>query len=156
MSRLDKVGFLFGVIFTILGIVLLVRINTGYFWAFLLLLLGLLFEFGVLAKGSGRLVPGGIFIVLGTTLLFCSIFGYDKMAYLWPAFILAPGFGLFQLYLVRKSRGLFRASMILIVLSVIFFSANIFRVGWARVLFGVLLVVLGIFVLVKSVGRKVE
>lgn len=156
MSKLDRVALLFGIILTLLGIVLLVNVAADYFWPLFLLLLGSLFEFGVLGKGAGRFVPAGILIVVGTVLLVCSIFGYDKMAYLWPSFIFAPGFGLLQAYFVNKSRNVLKASMVLITLSVIFFVAAFFRIGWARTTFGILLIVLGVIVLIKGVRRKSE
>jgi asparagine N-glycosylation enzyme membrane subunit Stt3 len=121
-----------------------------------LILLGLLFEFGVLGRGANRFVPAGILLVIGTVLLACNIFGYDKMNYLWPAFVFAPGFGLFQAYLVKKSKGLLTASMVLIVLSAIFFTAAFFHVSWPRVLFGIVLIIFGVVILLKSLRRKVE
>ncbi|WP_052463575.1 hypothetical protein [Thermotoga caldifontis] len=156
MSKLDRVALLFGIILTLIGIVLLMNVAAAHFWPLFLLSLGFLFEFGVLGKGAGQLVPAGILIVIGTVLLVCSIFGYDKMAYLWPSFILAPGFGLLQVYFVNKSRNALKASMVLITLSVIFFVAAFFRIGWARVTFGFLLIVLGVAILIRSTGRKSE
>ncbi|WP_448535070.1 hypothetical protein [Pseudothermotoga sp.] len=156
MANTKRVGLLFGIVLTSLGIVLLTRLSANYFWSIFLILLGLLFEFGVIGRGAGRFVPAGILLVIGSVLLVCNIFGYDKMSYLWPAFVFAPGFGLFQAYLVRKSKGLLRSSMILIILSVIFFITAFFRIGWARVLFGIVLVALGIVILIKSLRGRVE
>ncbi|WP_448523996.1 hypothetical protein [Pseudothermotoga sp.] len=156
MANAKRVGLLFGIVLTILGIVLLTRLSANYFWSILLILLGLLFEFGVLGKGAGRFVPAGILLVIGSLLLACNIIGYDKMSYLWPAFVFAPGFGLFQAYLVKKTKGLLRSSMILIVLSAIFFFTTFFHVGWARMFFGIVLVVLGVVILIKSLRGRVE
>ncbi|KAF2958858.1 hypothetical protein AS159_04105 [Thermotoga sp. Ku-13t] len=156
MSKLDRVALLFGIILTLLGIILLVNAAAAYFWPLFLLSLGFLFEFGMLGKGAGRLVPAGILIVIGTVLLVCSIFGYDKMAYLWPSFIFAPGFGLLQVYFVNRSRNVLKVSMVLITLSGIFFVATFFRIGWARVTFGVLLIMIGVTILIKGVRRKSE
>jgi hypothetical protein len=39
---------------------------------------------------------------------------------------------------------------------VIFFVAAFFRIGWARVTFGFLLIVLGVAILIRSTGRKSE
>lgn len=156
MANTKRIGLLFGIVLTILGIVLLTRLSANYFWSIFLILLGLLFEFGVLGKGAGRFVPAGILLVIGSVLLVCNIFGYDKMSYLWPAFVFAPGFGLFQAYLVKKSKGLLTASIVLIVLSAILFMATFFHVSWARVLFGIVLIIFGVVILVKSLRRKVE
>ncbi|MCX7812847.1 MAG: hypothetical protein N2250_04240 [Pseudothermotoga sp.] len=156
MEKTHKVGIFFGVLFTALGVVLLARIDVNYFWIILLLLFGFLFEFGVLGKGAGRFIPAGIFIVIGVVLLLCSVFGYDKMSYLWPMFVFAPGFGLFQAYLASKKRNLLRAASILLIISAVFFVGIFFKIGWARVLFGFILVGLGISILVKSFGRKSE
>ncbi|MEN3009086.1 hypothetical protein [Pseudothermotoga sp.] len=156
MEKVHKVGIFFGVLFTVLGVVLLARIDVNYFWIILLLLFGFLFEFGVLGKGSGRFIPAGIFIVIGIVLLLCTVFGYDKMNYLWPMFVFAPGFGLLQAYLASKKKSLMRAASILLTISAIFFVGAFFKIGWARVLFGFILVGLGISILVKSFGRKSE
>ncbi|AJC73252.1 hypothetical protein AJ81_02445 [Pseudothermotoga hypogea DSM 11164 = NBRC 106472] len=156
MANAKRVGLLFGIVFTILGVVLLTKLSANYFWSIFLILLGLLFEFGVLGRGAGSFVPAGILLVIGSVLLVCNIFGYDKMNYLWPAFVLAPGFGLFQAYLVKKSKGLLTASIVLIVLSAILFMATFFHVSWARVLFGIVLIIFGVVILVKSLRRKVE
>ncbi len=156
MANAKRVGLLFGIFLTILGIVLLTRLSANYFWSILLILLGLLFEFGVLGRGAGRFVPAGILLVIGSVLLVCNIFGYDKMNYLWPAFVFAPGFGLFQAYLVKKSKRLLTASIVLIVLSVIFFTAAFFHVSWARMLFGIVLVVLGVVIFIKSLRSRAE
>ncbi len=156
MANAKRVGLLFGIFLTILGIVLLTRLSANYFWSILLILLGLLFEFGVLGRGAGRFVPAGILLVIGVVLLVCNIFGYDKMNYLWPAFVFAPGFGLFQAYLVKKSKRLLTASIVLIVLSVIFFTAAFFHVSWARMLFGIVLVVLGVVIFIKSLRSRAE
>ncbi|HCO98039.1 MAG: Uncharacterized protein XD58_0027 [Thermotoga sp. 50_1627] len=156
MVKAKRIGLLFGIVLTILGIVLLTRLSAGYFWSILLILFGLLFESGVLGRGAGRFVPGGILLVTGVVLLVCNIFGYDKMSYLWPAFVFAPGFGLFQAYLVKKSKGLLRSSMVLIVLSAIFFIAAIFRIAWGRVLFGAVLIALGAVILIKSLRGRAE
>ncbi|WP_448517271.1 hypothetical protein [Pseudothermotoga sp.] len=156
MANAKRVGLLFGIFLTILGIVLLTRLSANYFWSIFLILLGLLFEFGVLGRGAGRFVPAGILLVIGVVLLVCNIFGYDKMNYLWPAFVFAPGFGLFQAYLVKKSKRLLTASIVLIVLSVIFFTAAFFHVSWARMLFGIVLVVLGVVIFIKSLRSRAE
>lgn len=139
-----------------LGIILLARIDFTYFWVISLLFLGFLFEFGVLGRGAGRFVPAGIFIVTGTVFLVCTIFGYDKMSYLWPAFIFAPGFGLLQAYLASKKKGLLKAASVLLILSVAFFVGVVFKISWARILFGLVLIGLGIVVLFRSLGRKAE
>lgn len=156
MVKIHRVGIFFGVLFTILGIILLTRIDFTYFWIILLLFLGFLFELGVLGKGAGRFVPAGIFIVIGTIFLVCTIFGYDKMSYLWPAFIFAPGFGLFQAYLASKKKGLLIAASILLLLSATFFVGVLFKISWARVLFGLILIGLGVVVLLRSLRGKAE
>lgn len=154
--KIHRVGIFFGVLFTMLGIILLTRIDFTYFWVISLLFLGFLFEFGVLGRGAGRFVPAGIFIVIGAVFLVCTIFGYDKMGYLWPAFIFAPGFGLFQAYLVSKKKGLLKAASVLLILSATFFVGVLFKIGWAQVLFGLILIGLGVAVLFRSLGRKAE
>lgn len=156
MMKVQKVGIFFGVLFAVLGIVLLARIDFIYFWIISLLFLGFLFEFGVLGRGTGRFVPGGILIVIGIIFLVCTILGYDKMSYLWPAFIFAPGFGLFQAYLASKKKGLLKAASILLILSAVFFVGTVFKISWARTLFGLVLIGLGILVLFRSLRRKTE
>ncbi|MBC7122033.1 MAG: hypothetical protein H5T94_02130 [Pseudothermotoga sp.] len=57
---------------------------------------------------------------------------------------------------MKKSKGLLTASIVLIVLSAILFMATFFHVSWARVLFGIVLIIFGVVILVKSLRRKVE
>lgn len=102
----------------------------GVFWPVLFVIpLGIFFHlmyFFSDRKGAGILVPGGILLVAGVFMQISMLF--DIWGYMWPGFLLAVAFGLFELYLFGdRSPGLLIPVGILGGLSVIFFS--IFTLG---------------------------
>ncbi|MBI4535847.1 MAG: hypothetical protein HY708_06180 [Ignavibacteriae bacterium] len=55
----------------------------------------------------GLLMPGTLLTVFGGLFFYCVFEGWYHMHSLWPVFIIAPGLGLFMLYLFgRKEKGL--------------------------------------------------
>lgn len=74
----------------------------AYFWPTLFMLpLGIFFHVAYLYKRSkaaaGMLIPGGILVVAGLTCQIGMLF--DAWSTVWPGFLLAVAFGLFEFYL---------------------------------------------------------
>jgi hypothetical protein len=138
---MNKTGRVLGTIFVVLGAIFLLKnfniINFSFnifdfgfiiskFWPSIFLILpGLLFHYGYLAgrrKDPGLLVPGGMFLVWGAAFQINMLFGFWEV--MWPIYIFAVAFGLFELYLFgNRDKGLLIPICILGGLSVIFFSA---------------------------------
>ena len=115
-------------------------------WPFVLLVPGLLFHVLYFSRTlpAGVLIPGGILVTYSLMFLFCNLFGWGFMAYLWPGFIFGVAVGLYEYYLFDKSnsRGVFLAAVILAVISGLFFSMTIlFAVGIT--LIAIVLIVVG-------------
>lgn len=71
------------------------------FWPILVLIPGILIHvlyFGRVLPAI-TLVPGGMLLVYALLFIFCNIFGWDKMRYLWPLFILGIAVGLYEYFL---------------------------------------------------------
>ena len=165
-------NFLFGSIFVIIGILFLLKnlnivqlriFNIGYlmsnFWATLFLIIpGLAFHYSFFSgnrRSPGLLVPGGIFLVVGVT---CQLSGiFNAWGILWPGYILAVAFGLFQLYLYgTRDKGLLIPVGILGGLSLIFFTTfslrEIFSFNVGRFLVPVIFILIGLIITFN--GRK--
>ncbi len=121
-------------------------------WVLIFWILGFAFEVGYFkdpsTKSIGLLVPGGLFLTLGFIFSFCSIFGYDWMEILWPLFILAPGVGIFQLYLFGdKNKALLIPVGILGTMSGIFLFMNLGHLFLFNLTFPIILIVIGVFLM---------
>lgn len=67
------------------------------------------------------IMPGTILTIYGLLFFYCTIFGWDHMAFLWPTFLLAPGVGFFLIYfLSEKNKLLLWPAGLLTVVSVLF------------------------------------
>ncbi len=70
------------------------------------------------------LVPGGVLLVVG--LVNQISFMFNIWHILWPGFVFAPAFGLFELYWFgKKEKGLLVPVGILTALSLIFFASSV-------------------------------
>ncbi|NLV35600.1 MAG: hypothetical protein GXY17_02855 [Clostridiaceae bacterium] len=135
MKRTNRV---LGVILLVLGVLFLLKnfnifdpwahINIGHIigklWPSLFLILpGLMFHssyFSGNRSNPGVLVPGGILLVLGITFQINMLFG--GWGFMWPLYIFAVAFGLFELYIFgSREKGLLIPIGILTGLSLIFF-----------------------------------
>ncbi|HEX7055914.1 MAG TPA: hypothetical protein VF260_01790 [Bacilli bacterium] len=102
----------------------------GVFWAsFFVIPVGLFFHwlyFGVIRKGVGLLIPGGIILLTGIVCQIATLL--DGWSYLWPGFIFAVAGGLFEFYWFgSRNKWLMIPISILTALSVFFFA--IFSLG---------------------------
>ncbi|MDF2658480.1 MAG: hypothetical protein K0Q94_1271 [Paenibacillus sp.] len=129
-----------GLIIVAVGIVLLLgKLGVfGFFWEvfwpIFILAPGLLFHALYFSRvlPSGVLIPGGILTTISIIFFLCTIISWELIAYLWPAFILAPAVGLYEFYLFdkRSPRGVLLAAAILAVIAGLLFSMTIlFTVG---------------------------
>ncbi|WP_127582704.1 hypothetical protein [Paenibacillus koleovorans] len=148
-----------GLIIVALGIVLLLgKLGIiGFFW-------GLLWPVFILAPGvilhmlffgrmlpSAVLIPGGILVTISILFLFCNVFGWSSMQYLWPVFPFSVAVGLYEYYLFDKHRPreAFTAALILAIISAFFFGLTLlFTVG--IYLIAVVLIIGGVVLLRRS------
>jgi hypothetical protein len=173
---MNKTGRVLGTIFVVLGTIFLLRnlniINFSFdifnfgniisrFWPLIFMILpSLLFHYGYLAgkrKDPGLLVPGGMLLVLGTTFQINMLFGFWDV--LWPIYIFAVAFGLFELYIFgNKDKGLLIPIGILGGLSIIFFSAFSLKALLGnisgQILTPVVLILIGLVVIFGGRGKK--
>jgi len=156
---MKKINYLFGLFLLFIG-VLLILANFGVIeivwenlWPLFLLIPGILFELSyfIYRKDAGLLVPGGILITYGLLFSVNVIYGWHLMEDLWPIFPLGVAVGLFQLYLFGgREKGLLIPVGILGAISLFFLINNLLFVDF-RLLAGILLVVIGIWVIFKKI-----
>ncbi|MBD2870152.1 hypothetical protein [Paenibacillus arenilitoris] len=119
-----------GIILLLAGVVILLgklgvfSFLGAIFWPLLVLIPGLLLHvlyFGRLVPAV-VLVPGGALIVYALLFIFCNLFGWDKLRYLWPLFVFGVAAGLYEYYLFGSSRNrvVFTASIALAAASAVF------------------------------------
>ena len=155
---MKNINYLFGLFLLFIG-VLLILANFGVIeivwenlWPLFLLIPGILFELSyfIYQRNAGLLVPGGILITYGLLFLFNVMYGWHLMEDLWPIFPLGVAIGLFQLFLFggREKRLLIPIG-ILGAISLFFLVNNLLFVDF-RFLAGILLVVIGIWVIFKK------
>ncbi|EPR13282.1 hypothetical protein [Ruminiclostridium papyrosolvens] len=105
-------------------------LNTGDFWVFIVLLIGLTFEFSYFLTGRkpGLLIPGGIITTIGLLFMFEVATNWYFAEYTWPVYILSVAVGLFQMYLFsNREKGLLIASVIIAGISAFFFACMFFN-----------------------------
>lgn len=165
-----------GAIFVIIGVLLLLKtmnildiyiniFDIGFlisrFWpAFFLIIPGLAFHYGFARGGRrdpGLLVPGGILLVLGIVFQINMLFGGWHI--LWPGYIFAVAFGLFELYLFgNRDKGLLIPVGILGGLSIIFFTSfslkELFSFSVNRFLIPLVLIVIGLIIVFRGDSRR--
>ena len=156
---MKKINYLFGLFLLFIG-VLLILANFGVIeivwdnlWPLFLLIPGIVFELSyfIYRKDAGLLVPGGILITYGLLFLVNVIFGWHLMEDLWPIFPLGVAMGLFQLFLFGgREKGLLIPVGILGAISLFFLINNLLFVDF-RLLVGILLVVIGIWIIFKKI-----
>lgn len=155
---MKKINYLFGLFLLCIGVLLIlanfrvIEIVWDNLWPLFLLIPGILFELSyfIYRKDAGLLVPGGILITYGLLFSVNVIYGWHLMENLWPIFPLGVAIGLFQLFLFGgREKGLLIPVGILGAISLFFLINNILFVDF-RLLAGILLVVIGIWVIFKK------
>ncbi|MGM0641219.1 MAG: hypothetical protein ACQESN_07360 [Thermotogota bacterium] len=126
-----------------------------YIWPLFILVPGLSMELDFFtkrnSKDAGELVPGGILLVIGTFFYFNIFTNFKYMDLLWPIFILAPAFGLFQLYYFgKREKGLLVPVGILSVLGLIFLLTNLTTTAIGGSIIGAAFILIGLLILFKK------
>jgi len=155
---MKKINYLFGLLLLFIGVLLIlanfgvIKIGWDNLWPLFLLIPGIVFELSyfIYRKDAGLLVPGGILITYGLLFSVNTIYGWHLMENLWPIFPLGVAIGLFQLFLFGgREKGLLIPVGILGVISLFFLINNLLFVDF-RLLAGILLMLIGIWVIFKK------
>jgi hypothetical protein len=99
-----KSNMVWGIFLIVIGLVFLIgnisRIGMEILWPAFPLTVGLAFWIGYIfdRKNVGLLMPGSILVIVGLLFFYCAIFGWYRMANLWPLFIIAPAVGFISIY----------------------------------------------------------
>lgn len=135
--------------------------NATDFWVFIVLLVGLSFEFSYFLTGSkpGLLVPGGIITTIGLLFMFEVATNWNFSQYTWPVYILSVAVGLFQMYLFSKrEKGLLIASLIIGGISAVFMAfmilVEVTSIIRPEIFIPVALIAAGICLFFSGTGRK--
>ena len=156
---MKKINYIFGFLLLFIGVMLIlsnfsvIEIVWENLWPLFLLIPGIFFELSyfISRKDAGLLVPGGILITYGLLFSINVIFGWHLMDNLWPIFPLGVAIGLFQLYLFGgREKGLLIPVGILGAVSLFFLFNNLLFVDF-RLLAGILLVLIGIWIIFKKI-----
>lgn len=169
-----KTNRVLGVILVVLGVLFLLK-NFGIFdpwkyisigtiigklWPSLFLILpGLMFHSSYFSGNRGNpgvLVPGGILLVLGIVFQINMLFG--GWGIMWPLYIFAVAFGLFELYIFgSREKGLLIPIGILSGLSLLFFISSslskIVSFNTKPYAFPVVLILVGLALVLGAKGR---
>jgi len=90
-------------------------------------------------------------MVLGVFFYFNIFTNFSYMDLLWPIFILAPAFGLFQLYYFgKRDRGLLVPVGILSVIGLIFLLTNLTTTAIGGSVIGLVFILIGLLILFKK------
>lgn len=155
---MKKINYLFGLLLLFIGVLLIlanfgvIKIGWDNLWPLFLLIPGIVFELSyfIYRKDTGLLVPGGILITYGLLFSVNVIYGWHLMENLWPIFPLGVAIGLLQLFLFGgREKGLLIPVGILGVISLFFLINNLLFVDF-RLLAGILLMLIGIWVIFKN------
>jgi hypothetical protein len=155
-----------GVILIILGTLFtldhlqMIRLSWNVLWPLFLLLPGIAFHAAFFGdrnnNNAGLLVPGGMLTCYGLLFLSTTIFGWQLLEVLWPIFILGVALGLFELYLFGpRQPGLLIPVAILTAVGGIFLAMNLLHMGGGLII-GLLLIIAGVFVVLKSGPGKIK
>lgn len=160
-------NMVWGVLLIVLGILLIVNrvfnvqlFTMGNLWPVFVLGAGLIFEATYLTsrRNPGILVPGGILTVLGILFFFETFTDWGFSAYTWPIYVLAPAFGLFQLFLATRQKALLIPVLILTLIASISLIAEIFTGIFSLVnssfIMGAIFIAIGVYILYKMFSSK--
>ncbi len=145
-------------------------INWSYIWPLIVVVVGALFFAGMFLGGrsvSGLAIPGTIIAGIGLVLLYQNLTGHwESWAYSWALIIIFVGLGIFLAGLYARDEGQRRSGANLMkigfILFVVFgaFFEMIFSMdrslGFRGVLFPALLILLGLYLIVRRLGLLPE
>lgn len=99
------------------------------FWPLIVLGIGALLHalFYMRIAPPAVVVPGGMLITYSLIFLFCNIFGWSFMKYLWPGFIFGIAVGLYELHMVDRHspRSVFTLAVIIALVSAVLFAMTL-------------------------------
>jgi len=147
-----------GVIIILLGIFILlgklgvITFVWNVFWPILILAAGLLLHMFYFSRTlpAAALIPGGLLVTYSLMFLYCTIFGWGAMSYLWPGFIFGVAVGLYEYYMFSddKPRGALIASLIVGSVSIVFFGFTLIRTNAIYVI-AAALILIGLFMILR-------
>ncbi|MFS0727585.1 hypothetical protein [Paenibacillus sp. 1P07SE] len=149
---MSKNQYTVGVLMLIAGVIILLGklgifsfIGT-IFWPLFLLIPGILLHvlyFGRILPAA-ILIPGGIMTVYSLVFLYCTLFGWEYLQYIWPFFIVGIAVGLYEYHLfeVPRPRGPMIAALVLAIVAACCFTA-IMLWSWGIYLLAALLILGG-------------
>lgn len=155
---MKKINYIVGLLLLFIGVLLIlsnfgaIKIIWENLWPLFLLVPGIVFELSyfIYRKDAGLLVPGGMLITYGLLFLVNVIYGWHLMEYLWPIFPLGVAIGLLQLYIFGgREKGLLIPIGILGAISLFFLINNLLFIHFG-LLAGIVLVVIGIWIIFKK------
>lgn len=151
-------SLIWGILLIIIGFIFLGHnlewfyFDWEYIWPLMLIIGGLLFWIGWLAKREeyGLLMPGTILLVYGLMFQYSAINGWYYMDELWPGFLLGPGLGFFFMYIFgKRERGLLVPASILTILALLFWAGkDTFHFFWP-----LLLIAVGVYIIFRNRSR---
>jgi hypothetical protein len=168
---MKKINYIFGFLLLFIGVLLIlanfgvIKIIWDNLWPLFLLIPGIVFELSYFIyrkddgnrggiedfPGSGLLVLGGILITYGLLFSVNVIYGWHLMEDLWPIFLLGVAVGLLQAYLFGgREKYLLIPVGILGAISLFFLINNLLFVDF-RLLAGIVLIVIGIWIIFKKI-----
>lgn len=125
----------------------------GLLWPILILALSILLHY-LYQNGtvpSIALVPAGALCIYSLLFLYCNLFGWGSMKYLWPGFILGIAVGLYEWHYFERGRApqiSLTAAIILGIVSIAFFVFSlIFTIGIYFI--ALVLIVVGVFLVTR-------
>jgi hypothetical protein len=126
-----KNNYSLGLVLIVIAIVLLLgklgvfALLGRLFWPLLILGVGIVLHGLVYARITPAwvVVPGGVVVTYSLLFLFCNIFGWGAMKYLWPVYIFGVAVGLYELYQIDRysPRSLLSVSAALAIASAVLF-----------------------------------
>lgn len=122
------------------------------FWPLFILVPGILLHVLFFSRmlPSWVLIPAGILTTYGLIFQICNWFGFDLMMYLWPFFMFGVAIGLYEYYWFEPHRpkGIFLASMILTIISAVFFGISLL---WGAGIYfvAIVLIIVGAFLIYR-------
>jgi len=167
---MKKINYIFGLLLLCIGVLLIlanfgiIKIAWDNLWPLFFLIPGIFFELSYFIyrkddgnrsgiedfPGSSLLILGGIFITYGLLFLVNVIYGWHLMENLWPIFLLGVAIGLLQAYLFGgREKYLLIPVGILGAISLFFLINNLFFIHFG-LLPGIVLVVIGIWIIFKK------
>jgi hypothetical protein len=137
---MSRKNYSIGIVLIAIAVILLLgKLGVFHFlgsilWPLFVLVPGLIFHLLYFNRifPAAVLVPGGILVTYSLMFIYCNMFGWNSMGYLWPGFIFGVAVGLYEMYWFERSsdRRVLLAAMVVGGISVVFFAMTIlFKLG---------------------------